>query len=483
MNQTRYYVRVGITLVVGAILLAMGLAFLRGTLTDQRTVGFNVEFDDARGITEGAPVQMAGVQIGRVERVSLTRQNRARLRLRVERRYPIPQGASFTISSALLGGSAVLRVDPEPGTPGTEIPANATISGDVSPGLDTALAKSERLLESFQKTASAVERLATDPRTQRNLTETLQNVRVATAGLPRLQRDVQAQLRLLSGQTRGLLTTLEGAAASGQAVTVNAGRLTSELRAVLAENRSSLKSLLQSADETASAFAGLAEQAGAALGNKELQQNLVAATGNLRAISARLVTVAGNVERLSSDPRLSADIRETASNLRETSASVRSLAARIEAIRLPGERRPGGGTPSPTPARRTLSEPGGVVDAGYDAAAERLRLDANFTLLRPEGRFLRAGVYDLTESNRLNLQIGRQEGDRVFRYGLFAGKLGVGLDARTGPLDLRLDVFDPNRLSVNVRAKARVSDTTSGFFGVDSLGNGNRAVLGVQIRR
>ena len=156
MNQTRYYVRVGIALFVGFVLLAAGLSFLRGTLSDFRTAGFNVEFDDARGITEGAPVQMAGVQIGRVESIALTRQNKARLRLRVERRYPIPRGSSFTISSGLLGGSAVLKVDPTPGSAGTEIPENATVSGDVSPGVDTAFAKSEKLLESLQKTASAV---------------------------------------------------------------------------------------------------------------------------------------------------------------------------------------------------------------------------------------------------------------------------------------------------------------------------------------
>lgn len=487
MNETRNYVRVGIAVVLALLLAAIGIRLLQGALFGGRAIRFDVIFDDVRGITEGAQVLMAGVQIGSVEDVGLTEQNKGRLRLRVERDKPIPRNSLFTIPPSLIGGTPIVKVDPTPGTVGTQISEGETVIGREAPGVETAFTKSEKLLESFQRTASAVEKIATDPRTQQNLTETLRNVRLASASLPVLAGTVQTQMNQMSAQTGRLLARLERAAAGGQMVVANAGALTGDLRASLAENRATLRSLIENVDATTSAIRGVTEHLNETLQQGKLQGNLIAATDNLRSITLRLDTVAGNVERLSSDPRLSSDIRETATNLRQSSESIRSLAARIEGIRLPGERRRpsdgGGGTPAPRNPR-SLTEPGVITDVNFDTQAERLRLDTNFTLLRPQGRFYRVGIYDLSETNRLNAQVGQSRNStQALRYGLFAGKIGAGLDLRAGPLDLRFDLYDPNRLTVNTRVRARLSDTTSALFGIDSLGNGNRAVVGVQIRR
>jgi hypothetical protein len=123
----------------------------------------------------------------------------------------------------------------------------------------------------------------------------------------------------------------------------------------------------------------------------------------------------------------------------------------------------------------------------YDTTVSRLRLDTNFTLLAGKpGSFYRLGFHDLTERNRLNLQIGSSSGlpaNIALRYGIFAGKLGTGIDLRTGPVDLRLDAYDPNRFTLNARAKAYLNVDTSITAGLDSIGKDNRATVGVQIRR
>lgn len=485
MNQARYYIRVGITLLVGVALFVAFLLFLNGTLNDLRSYGFQVEFQDARGITKGATVNMAGVRIGRVVDVSLTKENRAMLRLRIDKQYVIPRGSRFVITTGILASTPELKVEPAAGTTaiGEDEPG---LKGEEAAGLASAFEQSERLLQSFQRTADAVEKIATNPQVQRDLTATLRNVRVATEGLPALSRNIEAQLALLTNQTSTLLGELGTATASGGRVARNAERLTGDLQATLTENRATLRSLLENTDGTVSAIRGLTEQLEATLNSDTLQQNLTASTQNLRSITTRLDTITGNIERLSSDPRLNADIRETVTNLKETSASVRALADRIEGIRFPGERRRAetpGETPPPRPRATALAEPGPVVDTLYDTDRERLRLDANFTLLGSQNRFYRAGIYDLTESNKFNLQFGQTQGGTALRYGLIAGKLGGGLDIRTGPVDLRFDLYDPNRLTLNLRARARVSGTTSALLGIDSVGNGNRAILGIQIRQ
>lgn len=504
MKQSRQYILVGLVVGGGLALMVLAYGFLRGKLTLARTYSFPVTFRDARGVTPGIPVQMAGIEIGNVESVALTPENQARLRLRINDRYPVPDGARFTIVAGLLGGTPVVRVDPRTGQPGTRIDeGQAGIVGAESADVDAALAQSNEILASARKSAEALEKVVTSTRFQRNLAESLdntraisENARIASDSLPRLTQKVELQLSFLSAKTNSLLNNVQAATVSGQRIARNAEGLTSDLRGTLTENRAAIRSLVENADATASAVRGLTEQLAETVKDPNLRQNLTATTETLNRLATRVDTIAANFERLTGDPKLSSDLRETVSNLRETSASVRNLTARIETIRIPGERRRPAATPNDpattappppppaAPATLSLLETGPVLDTVYDTKNERLRVDANFTLLRPQGQFYRAGIYDLTESNRLNLQAGRTLGaTSALRYGIVAGKFGGGFDTRSGPFDLRFDLFDPNRLTLNLRAKTRIKEGVNATVGLDSAGSENRAVIGVQIQK
>ncbi len=501
-----------------AVLLAVaavvgGIGWLSGTLSFNRNTHYTVIFDNVKGLAEGSIVQMAGVNIGKVDAVSLTRNlsgfpdNKARIDLSVKPPHQIPQGSRFLIVTPVFGNVNTLTVVPN-SEPAPPFPEGDIIVGESSTGIEDLLKKSEPLIEqtqtllaTVQKSAEAAAKFTNDAQTQRDLKLTLRNLAETTEQLPGLLRQSERQLNALSGQTQALLVKVNRAADSGQQIAANAEGLTGDLRATVNENRAGLRSLVQNASETASSFATLADNISGTVGNKDIQQNLVAASENLAAITSRLDATATDLNRLSSDPRLSADVRETVStvretadNLRGTSESIRNIAARVETIRIPGERRrpsqQSSNTPPPPPrafSDTSLLEPGLVFDTVYDTTVSRLRLDTNFTLLAGKpGSFYRLGIYDLTERNRLNLQIGsssRLPANFAVRYGLFAGKIGAGVDLRTGPIDLRLDAYDPNRFTLNARAKAYLNANTSITAGLDSIGKDNRATVGVQIRR
>ena len=54
-----------------------------------------------------------------------------------------------------------------------------------------------------------------------------------------------------------------------------------------------------------------------------------------------------------------------------------------------------------------------------------------------------------------------------------------------GPLDLRIEGYDPNHFTGNARAKFYLdrTRTQSLLLGVDDIAHDNRAVIGVQIRK
>jgi ABC-type transporter Mla subunit MlaD len=462
---------------------------------------------------------MAGVRIGQVEDIKLTEDYKALLHLRIAERYDIPRGSRFVIRGSLLGNTATLAVEPKPGVQDYLTSDDKPVLGGEAPGLfesalgpgeqeqvDSILASTEQTSRNIEKLTSAVagnrktleelgrlnETLAGMRSTLVSVDKLTQNLNSASESLPRLAAQTESQVSTLSFQANRVLANLETASASGQRLAKNTEGLTGDLRATVNENRETLKAILQNADEASSAIAGLIVQLEETVGDDKIQGNLKAVTDNLASVSARLDATAASVQNLAADPRLAADVRDTVANLKETSASIRNLAGRVETIRIPGERRRTEGTetprPAPPPATTSLLEPGLAVDSVYDTTLSRLRVDTNYTLLRGEpGRFYRVGFYDLSEGNRLNLQVGQAvgaDGAFAYRYGLFGGKFGVGADARTGLFDWRLDLLDPNRFTANARLKAYLNRerTTSVTAGIDSVGNGNRAVFGVQIR-
>ena len=498
-KQALSYIKVGGAFVLLFGLLVSTFIFLRGFLNSDQH--FSVLYDDAKGLKRGEIIQMAGVDIGTVDAVGLMPSGkRALVRVGVNKQYQIPFGSRFIIKSGVLGNSRVLVI--EPNTDPTEtrkLPDGATLEGTSVGGIDTALAQSEQLIKQSQKlvssltdTANAFNKLANDPETQKSLKASLRNVEETTANLPVLQRQIQSELSTLSLQANSLLAGLQTTKRSADKIAVNADGLTTDLRATLNENRGNLRALLRDTDDAVSGLAGLTEQVNATLGDKKLQNNLQAATDNLVSVSSRLDATVADLQRITGDPRLSSDIRTTVSNLKDTSESVKNLTARVEAIRFPGEKRqprPGETPAPPKPpvpfAYTSLLEPGLVFDGVYDTKERRLGASINYTYLSGPQSFYRIGITDFTDGDRFNLQAGSYKGVPAkfdYRYGIIQGKLGAGLDFRGGPLDFRLDAFDPNRLTVNGRVKAYVNKNFAITGGVDALGKGNRPAIGLQYR-
>jgi uncharacterized protein YoxC len=335
--------------------------------------------------------------------------------------------------------------------------------------------------------AREVRQLVGDRDTQRALKDTLRNVNEASSMLPRLANGFER----LSRQGERVAVNLETASESAPRLARTAEALASDLQGTLRENRSSLQGIVNNLEETSSAIAGLTGQLDETLRDGTLRRNLLGVSDDLRSITRRLDTVTSNVERLSSDPRLAADLQATLANVRRASESIANVSSRVETIRIPGERRAprDGGSDEPRrpipPDARTLLEPGLVFDTVYDPDQDRARVDANFTYLATNGRFYRATLFDATYDNRLGLQLGQYapDGRTALRYGLIRGKIGGGLDARAGLLDLRADLYDPNRLTLDLRARARLSESASALVGLEGAGSDNRATIGVQIRR
>jgi phospholipid/cholesterol/gamma-HCH transport system substrate-binding protein len=125
-------VRVGIFVLAGIMAFLVALFTLTDVGTFRGRYYATTVIDDAHGMRRGDPVQMRGVNIGRVVEFSMIPDGVA-VRMEIYNRYSIPEDSRIAVRSAgLLGG---MVVDVDPGQSAQRVRADqvlpATVEGDL----------------------------------------------------------------------------------------------------------------------------------------------------------------------------------------------------------------------------------------------------------------------------------------------------------------------------------------------------------------
>ncbi|GAA2583200.1 MCE family protein [Actinomadura fulvescens] len=100
------------------------------------TNSYTARFTDASGLRKGDSVRVAGVQIGRVDNVSVTDRRVAKVKFSVERDREIPASATATIKYVNLVGQRYVEIDRGTGATGTLRPGATIPVERTKPALD-----------------------------------------------------------------------------------------------------------------------------------------------------------------------------------------------------------------------------------------------------------------------------------------------------------------------------------------------------------
>jgi phospholipid/cholesterol/gamma-HCH transport system substrate-binding protein len=112
MEQSRVNLAVGIFVVVGVLALAY-LSINLGRVTFLRSGGYLVvaEFPSVGGLRPGASVEIAGVEVGKVESIGLA-EYQARVVLRLNADVKLQEDAIASIKTKGLIGEKFIRISP-----------------------------------------------------------------------------------------------------------------------------------------------------------------------------------------------------------------------------------------------------------------------------------------------------------------------------------------------------------------------------------
>ena len=187
-----FFLVVGIIAIFAALFILTDAAFFRGRYIVSTVV------TDAGGIRRGDPVQMLGVNIGRVQRFRIAKEN-VEIRLELEGEDNVPKDSHVELTSGGLLGGTIAEVVPGDAT---EYLGNGDrIEGRMVPGLFDA---AEKVSGQLEKVMVQVEKLFTDSFVK-DIGGTADNANVATRDMRRLIGDVS----VVVGEQRKQLAILE----------------------------------------------------------------------------------------------------------------------------------------------------------------------------------------------------------------------------------------------------------------------------------
>lgn len=482
---TKSALKVGISAVTAFVLFFAAWAYLSHLNAGSRP--YVVALNDTKGLLPQTVVRMNGVNVGEVKEVRLRSSDlKPEVVLMITGKYRIPSNARIRITSGILITNPQIEIYWK-GTPSSRsLAAGNWPDNLIDQAPMTALAQLSPEADAAVKSLTAtMTDMAPRLRTGMNhLDSILKNADTMVTNL----RDASGGVRDLANDP-DIRHTLHGTLADLRTISMEARRtaqtMSVELRGVAKRNGGKVDQLMSSALELLQNFADTVDAARGVLtrlteqvSDPRLQQSLAETVDLAKTTIARFSQIASDLHSFTGDAGVQSDLRSTVSTLRDTADEGQKIARKVGAI---AERIhvPSGG---PTFG---IGQPSLSVDFLSRGDAPHFRSDLNVRFPIGKRNAFDLGLYDFAESNKLNMQYNTVVGSGTdLRYGIYAGKMGIGLDWGIAPgARLRLDGYNPNRLNIDARTLFRINDDFSAWIGVDQLFRKSTPVVGVQLKR
>ncbi|MGB1657305.1 MAG: MlaD family protein [Longimicrobiales bacterium] len=268
--------QVGVFVIAGIITFILVLFWMTDPATFRGRYMLVTEVTNAGGVRSGDPIQMRGVNVGRVHGFEMVENSRVYITMEIEGEWEIPIGSETRMGEAGLFGGRVLEIEQGQG-PGSysdfdTIPGESAVGGGLMSSVDDLSIQAADVLSSINSMLSA---------------ETVGSVQGSAQELQNLLTELSAVTREQRGALSDLTSSLTSAA-------------------------DGLSAASEAGPNIASAIAR-ADSAMAMLG--QTSESLDAATSSLSAILGRMERGEGTLGRLSTDETLYVSLSDAAEAL------------------------------------------------------------------------------------------------------------------------------------------------------------------------
>lgn len=393
-------VKVGAITLGGAAILAAMITFLGTFSFGSDKYDILIDYPQVSGLMAGNMVRYAGVQVGTVKGLAVGNDG-IEVTAEINDNVQIPAEATFTIGSDGIMGEKFVDIQPPVRSVSVFLEEGDRVKGTPGGGFDTFMSSSGDVLKKVENIADALENVFGDPEVQQSMREGFLNM-----------KDISANMNTF---TKVMADT---AVDNQQQINLMAKQL-SEMTVRLNATADSVANIIGEVDKG------------------HTGQNVALMVENLAKTSARIEEASKLLEKVASDPQTEEDLKATLHNARQASEKANRMLGVLETAEINAD-----------------------VTHSVDGGDWRSNLGVTF---RPQDdTFFYLGGYDLGDSNKLDLQFGKQFDAADVSLGSMQGEFGVGLGYSIADrFRLYTQVYDFDDTKVKLGGELKLTDNLS----------------------
>ena len=486
-----------VTKVGGFVLLALvafGALFTYLSHLQPNSYLVKVRFLDTKGLGKQSVVRMQGVSIGEVTDIKLDTSHppfQPIVTLGIKKEYSIPVDSKISIASGILITTAQINILPGVSQAALVKDNTAILDGETPSGMlasfspelsetvkdlrTTMKTMTSKISTTFDKLDATLD--ATKP-ILKNANQLIMNTRDVSGSAKDLIADPQIKSKLMSTLDNFKTVSIQ-AKESSETLTSYVKDLTDNTRDPLKKLPSKLNDLFSHIDATLEDAKNVVTKLTEQVTDPRLQQSIQETTELTRTTLARFNQIATDLHQLTGDPKLQNDLKQTVENLKSTTEKTQQVVEKFNRLlgKITGSKSEGNDSVNPFKLPKVEVS----ADVSEQFSPSRLRVDVNAGIALNKKNDFVLGIYDLGQNARLNAQAKTHLDDNLaVRYGLFASRLGVGVDyKRESAVGFRADLWDTRRPRLDLRATFKLNQNSSLWLGADGIFRKTTPIVGL----
>ena len=196
-------VKVGVGVILAAIILIFGVIWIGDIRLSRKWQNYVVYFEEVGGLSEGDPVTVSGLEMGKVNSISLE-DAKVRTDLLIEQGVVLRSDLSVEIQSFGMMGEKYIHI--LPGSSGEILPPGSRIEGDYKAGLSEVVADVGDLMEEAKSAAASLNRLVSGMEGNYNLGENLNKLSEVSSEILAILRENRDDIRSTAKSMKSVST-------------------------------------------------------------------------------------------------------------------------------------------------------------------------------------------------------------------------------------------------------------------------------------
>lgn len=389
--------KVGAMTLAGLMALALIFFTLNGFQVGQKVYEVKVAFQQVDGLKEGAAVRVAGVDVGKVSKLSLTKEGVV-AHLRLGNTVQIPEGSRFSIRTAGLMGDKFVEITPNHQS-GAYLEPGKTAKGENPLDLEMVINQAGTTFEEVKTLVASLNEIVGKDEVKKSAQESVVNIAQLTENLNKLA------------------VVLNQMALDNQA----------DIRSTVS-NLQQMSANMQATSQEVRALAQGVEADGATA--QRIQEILK----NLEYSSKKATQIADDIQSLTGDKELKEDLKITVKQARDTVEKTNKMFSDLEKTKT------------------SFYYEAQYLSKGQNRG--KIENTVNMQVSPNEDQFFLLGLTNRQDKNKANLQLGKKiDSTTSFKAGLFQGYMGLAVDKKVGSkILLESQLTNENDFSLNLKS-------------------------------